>query len=294
VSKRYYGSAGTPEERALDIHSAFANPKVSAIIATIGGLSLNEVLPLLDYDLIRANPKIFCGYSDNTLLHCALLTQAGLVSFYGPGVANQFGEYPTPHEYTVRHFLAATGSEVPLGHITASETWTEELLEWADKSDLSRPRILKANTDGHLCLHSGVGKGTAIIGCLPSLLQVFGTKYCPGFKGAILFIETPEGQDYTKGEPLSSIESNLANLRLCGVFDEIAGLVVGRAFGYSGQAQDEFFAAVQRQTRGYSFPVLANVNFGHCDPMLTLPIGLDVSIDADKGELIFAESGVVA
>jgi muramoyltetrapeptide carboxypeptidase len=294
VSKFYHGSAGTPEERTQDIHDAFCDPDVSAIIATIGGITLNEVIPLLDYSFIRNNPKIFCGYSDNTLLHCALLSQAGLVSFYGPGVANQFGEFPAPHEYTIKHFLRALCTDSPLGNISASEEWTEELLEWADKSDLTRPRTLVKNSDAHVCLKEGKSSGRAIIGCLPSLLQLIGSKYSPIYDGSILFIESPEGEDYTKGQPLSYIDSNLANLRLHGVFDKIAGLVIGRAFGHSGSAQDDLFAAILRQTRGFDFPVLANVNFGHTDPMLTLPLSIPVELNATKGTLSFLESGVVS
>jgi muramoyltetrapeptide carboxypeptidase len=293
VYKRYHGSAGTPEERAQDINEAFADSNVAGIIASIGGLTLNEVLPLLDYESIRRNPKVFSGYSDSTLLHCALQTQAGLVSFYGPSVVTQFGEFPEPLSYTTENFLAAVGTTEPIGGIVPSENWTDEFMEWGEKADLTRPRHLSTNSDAHLWLREGEAKGSSVIGCLPSLLQLKGTKYAPSYSGAILFIETPEGEDVSKGQALSYIDSNLADMRLAGIFDQITGLVVGRPQGHTGQAQTDFFASILRQTRGYTFPILANVNFGHTDPMLTLPFGVQVSMCSKQKNLSFDEAGVV-
>jgi muramoyltetrapeptide carboxypeptidase LdcA involved in peptidoglycan recycling len=129
--------------RCHEIHSAFRDPEVKAIICTIGGLSANELLPHLDYDLIKANPKIFCGYSDITLLHHAIFTQTGLQTFYGPAAITQFGEYPKPLNFTLSHFLKVLqGVEKPIGALPRSIEWTEEFLDWGKEEDELRARHL--------------------------------------------------------------------------------------------------------------------------------------------------------
>jgi muramoyltetrapeptide carboxypeptidase LdcA involved in peptidoglycan recycling len=129
--------------RCSEIHSAFADPEVRVIICTIGGLSANELLPHLDYRLIKANPKIFCGYSDITLLHHAFFTQAGLQTFYGPAAMTQFGEFPRPLEFTLIHFfkvLQTVGK--PIGALPRSIEWTEEFRDWGNGDEATRPRTL--------------------------------------------------------------------------------------------------------------------------------------------------------
>ena len=127
--------------RCSEIHSAFLDPEVKAIICTIGGLSANELLPHLDYDLIKANPKIFCGYSDITLLHHAIFTQTGLHTFYGPAAITQFGEFPEPLDFTIKHFQKVLqNAEEAIGSLPRSIAWTEEFLDWVKGDDAVRRR----------------------------------------------------------------------------------------------------------------------------------------------------------
>lgn len=293
ISKSYHGSAGTPQERAADLHRAFADPSVRAILAATGGISLNEVLPLLDYDLIKKNPKIFCGYSDNTLLHFALATQANLISFYGPGLMTQFGEYPAPLPYTVESFMSAlTGKQQEA--ILPSAEWTDEILNWFDKLDLTRPRTLYPNTDGHLWLRDGYCKTPIIAGCLHSLLQLSGTKYAPDYNGKILVLDFSESvENFAKGFPLGYVASQLATLALAGVLSQISALVLGRPFGYDADERNEFIEIINRQTRGYSFPILANVNIGHADPIITLPMNVLCEIDSSRNIFHLLGQGVI-
>ena len=133
----------TVTQRCSEIHNAFLDPDVKAIICTIGGLSANELLPHLDYKLIRANPKIFCGYSDITVLHHAFFTQAGLQTFYGPAAITQLGEFPKPFEFTLSHFknvLQTPGK--PIGALPRSIEWTEEFRDWGNGDEAIRPRKL--------------------------------------------------------------------------------------------------------------------------------------------------------
>jgi len=293
VYKSYHGSAGTPEERAADLHRAFEDPSIAAIMAATGGISLNEVLPLLDYDLIRKNPKIFCGYSDNTLLHFALATQANLVSFYGPGLMHQFGEYPAPLPYSVESFMSAlTGKEQEA--ILPSAEWTDEILNWFEKLDLTRARHLYPNTDGHLWLRKGQCKAPIIAGCLHSLLQLKGTKYAPDYSKKILVLDFSEGvENFAKGFPLQYVAAQLAELTMSDIFSQISALVLGRPFGYDAEERKELLEIVERQTKAYDFPILANVNIGHADPIITLPMNVLCEIDSKQNIFRLLEAGVV-
>jgi muramoyltetrapeptide carboxypeptidase LdcA involved in peptidoglycan recycling len=294
LSKNYHGSAGTPQERADDINRAFADKSVKAIMASIGGVSLNEVLPILDYELIKKNPKIFCGYSDNTLLHFALATQANLVTFYGPCLITQFGENPAPLPYTLESFLFTLAGEQQKV-IVHSETWTDEVLNWFEKSDLTRPRNLYPNLDGHIWLRNGKCKATIVAGCLHSLLQLKGTKYEPDYSNKILAIDFSEGiENFAKGFPVQYVACQIADLALSDIFSQIGGLVLGRPFGYTEGEHKEFIEMINRQLAAYDFPILANVNIGHADPIITLPMNILCELDSEQNHFKLLESGVIS
>jgi muramoyltetrapeptide carboxypeptidase len=119
------GRQVSPQSRADDLHAAFSEPDVAVVLAAIGGGHAVELLPHLDYGLIRANPKVFQGYSDLTVLHWALLQRSGLVSFYGPALLPELGEYPTVLPYTDRWLRAAWFGTAPL-QFAAAVSWTDE------------------------------------------------------------------------------------------------------------------------------------------------------------------------
>ena len=290
VSKFNNGKAGTVVDRVKDIHDAFSDRNIKAVICAIGGLSANEILGELDYDLIKKNPKIFCGYSDITLLHYAFQKKSDLVTFYGPGAMTQFGEYPEPLKYTIDFFLKAVASGEPIGKIISSEERTDEVLDWGAKEDLERPRKLLSN-QGHIWLKKGKAEGRIIGGCLYSLLQVKGTEYDLDYADKILFIEVPEGEDFTKGTPLPHVDSQLMDLRNVGVFDKIKGLIVGMSFGYTEGEQSQFKELIKSHTREYDFPVLFNVNIGHADPINTVPLGVKANLDSQRDLFSIDESG---
>ncbi|HZX12557.1 MAG TPA: S66 peptidase family protein [Candidatus Nanoarchaeia archaeon] len=290
TSKFNNGKAGTVAERVTDIHNAFSDKSIKAIICAIGGLSSNELLEKMDYDLIKKNPKIFCGYSDITLLHCAFQKKSNLVTFYGPCAMTQLGEYPEPLKYTVDFFLKAVASDKPVSIISSSEKWTDEVLDWGTKEDLKRPRKLLSN-QRHVWLKEGKAEGKIVGGCLYSLLQVKGTEYDIDYNDKILFIEVPEGEDFTKGTPLSYVDSQLMDLRNAGVFDKIKGLIVGMSFGYGENEQNEFKELVRNHTHRYTFPVLFNANMGHADPIITIPLGVKANLDSRSNLFSIDESG---
>lgn len=256
---------GAPEERAQDVNQMFADKKIRAIFVTIGGVYCNELLPFLDFDLIKKNPKIIVGYSDVTSLLLAIYTQAGLITFYGPMVMTQMAEHPQVLRYTLKYFKKALFSPLPIGLIKSSSQWTDEWLEWKTKKDLTRARKLKRG--GWKWLRKGKAEGKLLGGCLNALLRLKGTLFFPDFDQAIFFWEVPKevGPEY--------VDLMLTDFGLTGVFSKISGMIVGRPPQYSKKNLKDFEANILKRTASYNFPILGHTAIGHTDPILTLPLG---------------------
>ncbi len=281
------------ETRARDLMEMFQDPDVRAIVSMIGGNHSNQTLKYLDFDKIGNNPKIFCGYSDVTVLHLALQTQSQLVTFYGPAALTQFAENPKPLPYTLDYFQKATCSPQALGRIVPSSEWTDETLDWLEKKDLERPRTLKPNP-GWRWLKSGCGTGPISGGCIASLMHVRGTAYWPDWNGKILFWEISESEsDFSQGDPPALIDAYLSDLENSGTFGKISGMVIGRAFGYPEKQLSLLFKVVLDRTRDYGFPILYGVDIGHTDPMLTLPCGVAATLDSEHDTFSVDEPATV-
>jgi muramoyltetrapeptide carboxypeptidase len=290
VKKNIGISSDTAENRAKDIMDAFKDEEVKAIVTTIGGNTSHQTLEYLDFDVIKKNPKIFCGYSDITSLHLSFYSQTGLIGFYGPAVITQFGETPKPDDFTSNYFFKAVTETI--GNIKPSKQWTDDKeVDWINKDDLTKTRKYK-NNKGYEWLKEGSVRGKVLGGCLPVILHLAGTKYWPDFTDKILLLETPEGEDFRKGESLAQVDSALGDLRNLGVFSKIKGIIFGRGFGYTGEQIKELKDIILYNTRDYDFPILYNVDIGHTDPLLTIPIGVDAEIDSKENKLEILESAV--
>lgn len=283
--------------RADEIHSAFRDETVKCIICCIGGLSANEILHSLDYSLIRAHPKIFIGSSDITLLHYALFAGAGLRTFYGPSVITQLGEYPAPLAFTWEHFLAVLGVDEnanQIGPMPRASHYTDEFLDWASEADPAKLRARQTKpAPGWKWLRRGAAQGRIFGGCLPSILQLFGTPWSVSYQGRILFLELPEGLEVDSPWPLELARWNLGDLGTRGVWDEIVGLVLGRTYRYTEAQTGEWERMVLEMTEGWEFPILAGVDVGHTDPMLTVPMDAMCRLDSEGDEWVVLERGVV-
>ncbi len=129
---------------------------------------------------------------------------------------------------------------------------------------------------------------------MQSLIQINGSKYAPDYSNKILVIDFSEGVDhFAKGFPLQFVATQLADLAMAGIFSKISALVFGRAFGYIAEERKELAEVIKRQTKGYDFPILDNVNVGHADPILTLPQGVLCELDSSQNNFHLLESGVV-
>jgi muramoyltetrapeptide carboxypeptidase len=265
--------SGTPQHRAADIHDAFRDDAVRVVLAGIGGNHSNAILPHLDYDLIRTHPKVFQGYSDVTVLHWALARRAGLRTFHGPSLVAELGEHGGPLPFTDRAMRAAWFGDEALAFEPADD-WTEEFLDWETGAD-DRPRAMRPG-GGWTTIRAGRAEGWLLGGCLETVCwHLKGSSSWLDPTGAILVLETSE-----EAPQPAAVDSYLTDLEQLGVFDGAAGLVIGRPYGYDDDARETLWRVVEERTRDAAIPVLGDVDCGHTDPMLTLPIGARAVLDA--------------
>lgn len=271
-------ASAPPEARADDLHRAFEDDEVGAVLCAIGGNHCNQVLPHLDFDLIGAHPKVFQGYSDVSVLHWAFRRRSDLATFYGPALVPELGEFPAPLPYTDRWLRAAWFRTAPLRYEPATE-WTEEFLDWDVKADVL-PRKKKPSP-GWKTIRDGVAEGPVAGGCLETVCwHVFGSAdwYVP--EGAIVLLETSE-----EAPSPAHVDGYLTDLENAGVFDACAGLLFGRPMGYTDEDVEVLWEVVDRRTASAGIPVLAGIDCGHTDPMMTIPLGVPARLDAGAAEL---------
>lgn len=269
--------SGSPQERAAEFMSLVQNPAVKAMISTIGGANSSSLISFLDFDAIRTNPKIICGYSDLTSLHLAILAYSGVSTFYGPAVMPSFGEWPTVLEETRDSFLDAVqrhrnGSR----KLLPPPRWSNHFRDAGTDAWKVEPRQFQPNA-GWRVLNKGTVRAPLIAANLNTLLTAAGTSYFPQLDGVILMIEEMNAS-------LEEEERDLRHLQLLGVFDRIAGLIVGKPEFYSsGGAPFGYDDLIVEIVGPRSYPIVSDFDCGHTVPMLTLAqmtmVSLDVSHD---------------
>lgn len=277
----------TPENRVQDIHDMFADPEIRAIIASIGGDHSCHLLPLLDFELIAKNPKVFMGFSDITVLNVALWKKTGLVTFNGPALLTDFAEYPRMFQYTEDYFIKAVAAGGAMGNIESSPQWTEEYLDWGQKKDIERPRQ-RSVSNGWTWLKDGQAEGKLIGGCIESLQHLRGTEFWPNWEDAIFFFETSE----EKPSP-QTVDGILMDYQNMGVFEKLRGMIVGRPMSYSDEEKQRLRERILERTQRYSFPVITDMDFGHTAPQFTIPLGCTARINSSRKRFEIIEAAVV-
>lgn len=282
-AKKAYGyNAGTAEERASDIHDFVVDQEVSAIICSTGGLNANSVLDLLDYDLIRNNPKVFCGFSDITALNNAIAKLSGLVTFSGPTVLPTFGMFGGPHKFSIDYFKKAVFNNEAIGELECPNEYSDESLFW-DKEDDRSPCYKK--TSGHkLVYDAGSVAGVLWGGNFDTFCYLGGTRYFPELDGAILFLEDVR-------EKVSTIERRLVYLEQLGVFRKIKGIIYGRPANlvYSPSNLD-LYKVLGIFGKKYKLTVVAQFDIGHTVPIITIPLGIMARIKTSPVSVEIIES----
>jgi len=286
ATKKLGYMAGSPQQRLQDLNEMFGDEGVDAIICSIGGYNSNQLLDLLDYEKIKKNPKIFMGYSDITALLLAIHAKTGLVNFHGPMVMPQFGEFPTILNFTLESMNKVLCQNNEKTVLRPAAEWTNEFLDWSKGLD-NRPRKMVKN-EGWKLLKEGKAKGKLIGGNLQTAQILIGTEYMSSFDGKILFLEETESSTVI-------IDRTLTHFKTLGMFDKIKGLIFGR-LDRDVKINDPDYnldKILLRITKDYDFPVIMNMDFGHTDPTLTLPLGIEASFDTSENTLILEESAVL-
>jgi muramoyltetrapeptide carboxypeptidase len=260
--------AGDAAGRAKDIMSLFANPAVDVVHCLQGGYGSAQTIPELDFDVIRANPKPFVGYSDITALHTAIRHHTDLVTFYGPGVAG-VGD-PETKDFTRERLRRALTTVEPLGEV---------------------PR--NPDDDFIRTLHPGVVSGEMTGGCLWLLGQTIGTPWQIDLTGKIFFFE-----DYDA--PPWYVDGLLNQMTQAGMLTDVVGVVVGELYKCDWRETKPEFPqtlsiedVLERYIGSLGVPAIYGLPMGHGKYLTTTPLGAKATLDADNGKLVIEEAALV-
>ncbi len=278
-----------PEARADDLHWALQNPAVKGLFSTIGGYESVRVLPFIDPDVICANPKVLLGYSDTVVTQLAFLN-AGVVSMYGPSLMAGFVDLGPYAETWVERLLSGWH-----GPYEASETWTEDTSDWdAPDFEVEAARPKTSHPGGWRWLQGDSrAEGHVVGGCMEVLEMLKGTRWWPEpalWRGAVLFLETSEDRP-----PPAQVEYWLRNYATQGILGEAAALIVARLRGYTPEQKEALRQVVKKvllEVDRADMPVVMDVDVGHTTPMMTLPLGCRLAVDAEKGAVELLEAAV--
>jgi len=258
------------KSRVEDLHDAFRDKNVKAVLPVIGGTNSNEMLDYIDFNLIKKNPKIFCGYSDITALQNAIYSRTGLVTYSSPAFST-FG-MKKGFEYIEEYFKKCLIQEKPI------------IIKPCDKFSgdawyLDQDKRKYSKNSGIWVLNKGNAEGTIVGGNQCTFNLLHGTKYMPSLKNKILFIEDcvedPDGFVNNFNRDLQSIIHQKG-------FNKVKAIVFGRAEN-SGKLTRKILEKIVYSKKELSkIPIIANVDFGHSYPMFTFPIGGIAKIDTSK------------
>ena len=244
--------------RVPDLHAAFSDPNVKGLLTTLGGYNSNQLLGHLDYDLIRENPKVLCGYSDITALATAIHSRTGLVTYYGPhftAFAMQRGV-----EYTVKNFERCVMNEAPF-EVEPADHWSDDAW-YSDQDD----REFVPNP-GYRIINEGSAEGSLLGGHLGTLCLLFGTSFMPDPDGKILLLECDD-----ETQPLH-FDRQLQSLIHQPGFEGVRGIVFGRFQRASNMTPETLETIIRSKRELDGIPVVADASFGHTTPQFTFPIG---------------------
>jgi muramoyltetrapeptide carboxypeptidase len=261
--------AGTDRDRTEDLMGMFSDQSVKAIICFRGGYGTARLLPLIDYSVIRRNPKIFIGYSDITSLHCAFWVKSRLVTFHGPMLNSDFIQDDMP-DFTLKSFLRTLTESTPPGSICQG---------------YAKNKTVKI-------VAGGTASGPLIGGNLSLLCATLGTPFQPSLRKAILFFEDLDETPYR-------LDRMLTHLLNANLLQEVAGVAIGinkdchdpnakKTKEYRQTSEDVF----RERLSPLGVPVVTGLPFGHIPVNATLPFGLSATLDARRGDLILDEPAV--
>ncbi len=259
--------AGLDRDRAEDINRFFADRSIKAILPIRGGWGSSRLLPFLDYDVIRRNPKIVLGYSDITALLLAMHARTGLVTFHGPNGMGRWDEF--------------------------SVGWVRRILFEREAVTMENPRekgeFLVQTENRIQTITPGVVRGRILGGNLSVLTAIMGSPYLPDWDNTILFLEDV-------GEDVYRVDRMMTTLKLAGVLERIRGFIFGTCSecepgeGYGSLTLEEVFTD---HVRPLKVPAWQGAMIGHRMPQFTIAVGSQVEIDATAGRIRMLEPAVI-
>ncbi len=273
VAERDDFDSTTIAHRVQDLHNAFRDTRVKGIVSVIGGYNSNQLLNYIDWDIIKHNPKIFCGFSDITVLNNAIWAKTGLVTYSGPHYSSLGQKLHL--EYTLEYFRKCLFSKDSFT-VFPSQFWTDDPWYLNQDARFQRPN------PGMWILQTGEGHGTILGGNLCSLNLLQGTKFFPQANyPTLLFLE-----DTATTTP-ALFDRDLQSLLQAMSSRHIVGLVIGRFQEQSGISKEHLTAIIQSKRELAGKPIVANADFGHTDPRITFPIGgiASLKVEGEKASL---------
>ncbi len=261
--------AGTDAERVKDLHKMFADKEVKAIFQLRGGFGSTRLLNLIDYDLIKKNPKVFMGMSDTTALLLAIHAKTGLVTFHGPNAGRPWPKFALNYIDSVLFKSELTTFINPINR-------GDDLIQTKDRIQT---------------ITSGVASGPLLGGNLVVLASMMGSDYLPKWDNAILFIEDI-------GEDPYKIDRTLTQLKLAGVLDKISGFIFGKCNDCVPTTQGSTYGSfhlmqvLNDHIKPLNIPAYYGAMIGHDTRIFTIPIGIKAQMDASTGTLVLQETAV--
>lgn len=280
-----------PELRAKDLMDAFKDKTIKGIFCAIGGDDSIRLLPYIDYDVIKNNPKVFMGYSDTTISHF-MLNKADVVSYYGPSVMCEFGEYVKMFDYTKEAIENILFKNTENYYVKSSEYWSNEHVSWKEENIHIQKKLIKEEHGYEVLSGKGKIEGQLLGGCIDVFPMILETEIWPKadeWKNKILLIETSE----EKMTP-NYLLYYLRNLGAQGILNNINGIIVGKP-------QDEtyyeeyktIYLRVLKEFECEELPIIYNVNIGHAFGTGLLPLGINCEVNLDAKTIRFLESATL-
>lgn len=280
TGKYDYYRSGSIKERAEELNELIRNPDVKCIMSTIGGMNSNSLLPYIDYEAFKRNPKIIIGYSDVTAILLAIYAKTGINTYYGPALVASFGEFSPFVDDTYKYFQEILIDNTNFPHtFEKPEFWTDEYINWE-----TQDRSKEKRDNQWITVYEGYARGRVIGGNLNTIEGIWGSSYMPEIKnGDILFIE-----DCLKDA--ATIERSFSLLKVNGVFDKISGIILGKHELFddlkTGRKPYEILLEVLGDKK---LPFLADFDCCHTHPIMTLPIGCYIELDATEKKVSILE-----
>ncbi len=273
--------SGSIKNRAEELNELIHNDEVDCIMAAAGGYVSISMLPYIDYDYLKEHPKVIVGHSDITSLLLAINEKCGFPTFYGPNFVTSFAHKKYYQDCALNSFLNIINHSESYT-ILKPEYYTDESTDWytTEKAFNKNLENEKAILNEWKTVVPGVAKGRLIGGNTDNFSLLYGNPYCSEVQdGDVLFLENIN-------EEADFFERVISSLYIHGIFDKISGLILGKPKGYkdigSGKSELDILFEIVVNPR---FPVLADVDCGHTVPIITLPIGAEIKMDADKKEI---------